>query len=120
LLEQQIMTQKTSTTHKPTATISRRHWLPLKRRIQRGEVSWLSGEGMIILSTGNFPIGAEVSVNIRTNDHKIKRLPAAIVRAEPAGSHTRYSLRFHKDRLASADKGLTVRLLNYLAHQFQS
>jgi len=47
-------------------------------------------------------------------------LPAAIVRAEPAGSHTRYSLRFHKDRLASADKGLTVRLLNYLAHQYQS
>ena len=52
--------------------------------------------------------------------HEIKRLPAAIVRAEPAGSHTRYSLRFHKDRLASADKGLTVRLLNYLAHQYQS
>lgn len=73
---------------------------------------------MIILSTGKLPIGAEVSINIRAVDHELKRLPAAIVRAEPAGKHTRYSLSFHKERLMSTDEGLSVRLLNYLAERF--
>lgn len=112
------MTTDTPVSKKLTATIRRRHWLPLKRHIERGEISWLSEEGIIILSTGKLPIGAEVSVNIRAVDHELKRLPAAIVRAEPAGKHTRYSLSFHKERLISTDEGLSVRLLKYLADRF--
>lgn len=102
-----------------TATVRRRHWFSIKRRVQVGEVIRLSSDGIIILCDGKFPIGAEVSVNIHASDHEIQRLPAAIVRAEPAGKNTRYSLSFHKERLASMDNGLSTRLLNYLAERFK-
>lgn len=103
-----------------SATIKRRHWLALKQRVDHGEISWLSGEGMIMSCTGNFSIGDKVSINIHANDHELKHIPAVIVRAEPAGKYTRYSLRFHKERLASSDGGLTSRLLVYLAQRFQA
>lgn len=103
-----------------SATIKRRHWLPLKQRVDHGEISWLSGEGMIISCAGKFPVGAKLSVNIHAIDHELKNIPAAIVRAEPAGKYTRYSLRFHKERLASSDGGLSSRLLVYLAQRFQA
>ena len=106
------------TTSQITASMMRRHWLPLKRRRSRGDVRWLSTEGMIILCSGRFPSDSEVTVNIDAPDHKVGPIPARIVRAEPAGNGTRYSLRFQRERIEDLDP--VMRLIKYLAKDFSA
>ena len=100
------------------ATMTLRHWLPLKRKRDSGDVRWLSQQGAIIACRQRFPIGAKVYLSLLGSGHRVRRIPADIVRAEPAGETTRYSLRFlYQDgpgHQTSAD------ILKYLAEGFIS
>lgn len=98
-------------------TLVRHHWLPLKRRSISGSVTWLSTDGMTVVSPGQLPVGARVNLTISAAEHELKNIPAQIVRAEPGAQGSRYSLRFHKQQLLQHDGDITLRLLGYLASQ---
>jgi len=101
-----------------TATMVRHHWLPLKRRSIKGNVTWISQDGITVTSTGQLPLGARVTMEICSAEHRLNQIPAEIVRAEPGVNGTRYSLRFHKQRISQDAGDITLRLLGHLSKHF--
>ena len=101
------------------ATLTRHHWLALKRRRLHGDVVWLSEEGLTLVSEGRLPVGARVHITLQTQEHSLNGVPAQIVRAEPGMNGTRYSLRFHKQRVIDQGGTVTLQLLSYLAQNFK-
>ncbi len=98
------------------ARVRLKHWFPLKRRTAEAEVSWLSRQGMIIGTAQRLPVGGRLSVDIFSDSHNVRQLPADIVRAEPAGNITRYSLRFLYQERNGHETG--EHILSYLADEF--
>jgi hypothetical protein len=102
------------------AQLSLGHWLPFRRRLTSGDVRWLSPQGAIVVSSAGLPLGSRIQVSLHGEGHRLRRIPAVIVRTEPSQRGTRYSLKFNTDVTQSDKHRGMMELVTYLARNFHA
>jgi hypothetical protein len=91
-----------------------RYWFGLKKEKQTALVTDFSTGGAAITTPLKFEIGQRFQVTILSEYHKIRQLPAEIVRCNGKSAGYHYSIRFNFGKLPEVASNNTVLILRQI------
>lgn len=101
-------------------SLCRKYWFGLNGRSYSARSRDFSHSGMAMLSPKRFRPGTVLLLTLESADHRLQRLPAELLRCEPAGDHYLCAVHFQFDHLSHPARQAVYTVLQHLQMSLKS